>query len=301
MPLEGARVRERVPTNAPEERAQAADRARTLPLCRPPGAASRLSSSVILRTPISPAHNYAASSHGGARQKTTARSKGTPKDASCWGRSWENRLGGTLLRRLLIAGMAAALATPVVTATPSSATILFSCSSARIETGISPGLSHNPTAQTVSTLDFDQGSYITGCGGGGGYASLSVGTLHSFPPRPLGCPESQGGAAGNNYPDQTPLLIGGDPSFTLAWATGPASTGLAKVKSAGDVAELKIVFVITAGQFSPPAGQKTKLKGSIQLDWVYYPPFPTNPCADDSNPAQLVSFTNAGSLFVNQQ
>jgi hypothetical protein len=207
------------------------------------------------------------------------------------------RGGRTLLRRLLIAGMAAALVTPMFITAPASAAILFSCSSANIEVFLNPGLSHNPTGQTAQTAFLSQGSSVSGCGGGGGSASLSVGPVNSFPPRPLGCPESYGGAAGNNYPDQTPLLIGADPSVTLGWATGPASTGIAKVKSAGDVPELKIVFVITSGQFSPPAGQKTKLKGSIQIGFVW----DSATCSNDSDPAQLITFTNAGSLFVNQQ
>jgi hypothetical protein len=202
-----------------------------------------------------------------------------------------------MLRRLIVAGLAAALAVPIFVATSASGTILFSCSNANIETYLNPGLSHNPTAQTAQTINISQGSSVSGCGAGGGTATLTVSPINSYPPRPLGCPESYGGAAGNNYPDQTPLLIGGNNSFSLGWASGPASAGIAKVKSAGDVPQLKIVFVITSGQFSPPAGQKTKLKGSIQISQVW----DSASCFDNSDPAQLITFTNAGSLFVNQQ
>lgn len=204
--------------------------------------------------------------------------------------------GPSLLRRLLIAGVAGALATPIFVTTGASATILFSCSSAHIEAYLNPGLSHSPTAQTAQTTYLSQGSSVSGCGSGGGSASLSVGPISSYPPRPLGCPESYGGAPGNNYPDQTPLLIGGNPSFTLGWASGGNSTGVAKVK-AGGPDQLKLVFVITAGQFTPPAGQKTKLKGTIQITAVDNPA----ECYDDSLPAYFLEFGNVGSLFVNQR
>jgi hypothetical protein len=196
----------------------------------------------------------------------------------------------------MVAGFAAALAVPIFVATPASGTVLFSCSSANIETYLNPGLSHNPTAQTAQTINLSQGSYVSGCGAGGGSATLTVSPINSYPPRPLGCPESYGGAAGNNYPDQTPLLIGGNNSFSLGWASGPASSGIAKVK-AGIPGQLKLVFVITSGQFSPPAGQKTKLKGSIQISQVW----DSASCSNDSDPAQLITFTNASTLFVNQQ
>jgi hypothetical protein len=201
-----------------------------------------------------------------------------------------------LLRRLLIAGVAGALTGPMLVPAPSSATVLFSCSSANIETYVNPGLSHTPTAQTAQTVLLSQGSYVTGCGAGGGTATLTVNPINSYPPRPLGCPESYGGALGNNYPENTPLLIGGANSFSLGWASGPSSFGTAKVK-AGIPGQLKLVFSITSGQFSPPAGQKTKLKGSIQISFVW----DSASCTNDSDPAQLITFTNAGSLIVNQQ
>jgi hypothetical protein len=197
-----------------------------------------------------------------------------------------------LLRRLVLAGLAAAVAAPVFALQPASAVILFSCTGATTTAAITPGLSHNQTAQTVTAT-----GTLSGCGsGGGGSATLTAGTLSSFPPRPLGCPVSLGGA-GPDYADQTPLLIGSDPSFDVDWATGPNSTGIAKVKASGVTGELKIVFNITAGQYTPPAGKKTKLKGSILLTSAN----DTFTCADDSDPASSVNFVNSGSLIVKQE
>jgi hypothetical protein len=197
-----------------------------------------------------------------------------------------------MLRRLVLAGVAAGLAAPAFALPPSSAVILFSCTGATTTAAITPGLSHNQTAQTVTAT-----GTLSGCGtGGGGSATLTAGTLSSYPPRPLGCPVSQGGA-GPDYADQTPVLLGPDPSFDVDWATGPNSTGIAKVKASGVAMQLKIVFNITAGQYAPPSGQKTKIKGSITLTGVN----DTFTCADDSDPASSVNFSNAGNLIVKQQ
>ena len=196
-----------------------------------------------------------------------------------------------MLRRLILVGLATAMAAPVFAITPASAVILFSCTGATTTATITPGLSHNQTAQTVSAT-----GTVSGCGtGGGGSGTFTAGTLNSFPPRPLGCPVSQGGA-GPDYADQTPLLIGSDPSFVVDWAAGADSTGIAKVKASGVSGELKIVFNITAGQYTPPSGQKTKIKGSILLTGVN----DTFTCADDSDPASSVNFVNSGNLIVKQ-
>jgi hypothetical protein len=197
-----------------------------------------------------------------------------------------------MLRRLALAGLTTALVVPAFTASPASAVILFSCSSAATTATITPGLSHNQTAQTVTAT----GS-LSGCGsGGGGSATFTAGTLSSYPTRPLGCPVSQGGA-GPDYPDQTPLLLGGNPSFDIDWASGPNSSGIAKVKASNVTGQLRIVFNINAGQYTPPAGQKTKVKGQILLTGVN----DTFTCADDSDPASSVNFVNSGSLIVQQK
>jgi hypothetical protein len=204
-----------------------------------------------------------------------------------------------MLRRLALAGLAVALAAPALTASPASGAVLFSCSGASATATITPGLSHNQTAQTVSAT-----GALSGCGtGGGGSATLTAGApnlLNSYPSRPLGCPTTLGGA-GPDYPDQTPVLLGADPSFDIDWAAGADSTGVAKAKAgpAGS-GTLRIVFNITAGQYMPPAGQKTKLKGALALNGV----IPTNDtftCADDSDPASSVNFVNSGSLIVTQK
>ena len=196
-----------------------------------------------------------------------------------------------MLRRLVLAGLATAMAAPVITIGPASAAILFSCSTAAVTATLTPGLSHNQTAQTASAT-----GTLSGCGsGGGGSGTLTVSSVSSFPPRPLGCPISQGGA-GPDYPDQTPLLLGANPSFTIDWAAGADSTGIAKVKASGVSGELKIVFSVTAGQYTPPSGQKTKLKGSILLTGAN----DTFTCVDDSDPASSLNFVNSGGLIVKQ-
>ena len=197
-----------------------------------------------------------------------------------------------MLRRLVLAGLAIAVATPVLSIAPASAAILFSCTAATTTASLTPGLSHNQTAQSVTAT-----GTLSGCGtGGGGSGTLTAGTLSSFGSRPLGCPTSQGGA-GPDYADQTPLLLGSDPSFDIDWAAGANSTGIAKVKASSATGQLRIVFNITAGQYTPPSGQKTKVKGSIQLIGAN----DTFTCADNSDPASSLNFVNAGSLIVNQK
>jgi hypothetical protein len=204
-----------------------------------------------------------------------------------------------MLRRLVLAGLAAALATPAFATAPASAAVLFSCTTGTATASLTPGLSHNQTAQTVTAT-----GALSGCGsGGGGSATLTAGTpnvLNSYPSRPLGCPVSFGGA-GPDYPDQTPVLLGTDPSFDIDWAAGANSTGIAKVKAgATGSGTLRLVFNITAGQYTPPSGQKTKLKGALALDTVT-PVNDTFTCADDSDPASSLNFVNSGNLIVNQK
>jgi hypothetical protein len=199
-------------------------------------------------------------------------------------------------RRFAAAALAAVTAAPAFSAGPAAAAVLFSCVSASGSTSMTPGLGHNQTAQTASAL-----ASIGSCSNGrtgsiglGAGAGLEV--VASFPSRPLGCPEA-GGGAGPDYADQTPLLLGNDPSFSIAWDVGGSSTGIAKVKSAGpvDFTTVKIVLSITAGQFAPPVGQKTKVKGPVTLA-----PADSFTCADDSDPISSFTFVNSDSLIVKQ-
>jgi hypothetical protein len=202
-----------------------------------------------------------------------------------------------MVRRLIIGGLMAGLAAPVFAVAPANAAILFSCSSFTGSATISPGLSHNQTAQNVSAA----GS-ITGCTNGDS-ASVGVGSgagwnaFTNFPPKPLGCPTALGGA-GPDYADQTPILFGPDPSFGMTWSLGGSSTGIAKAKSNGPAnpGTVRSVLVITSGKYAAPAGQKTKVKGRI--DFV---PTDSFTCADDSDPISSVALTNNGSVIVQQK
>jgi hypothetical protein len=112
----------------------------------------------------------------------------------------------------------------------------------------------------------------------------------------LGCPEALGGAAGNDYPDQTPILIGTDPAFGMTWASGPYSTGIAKVKASATTGQVRIVFVITGGQYAGTAGHKTKLKGIVG-----FTPSDTYTCADDSDPIEATDIASVGSLIIKRE
>ena len=198
-----------------------------------------------------------------------------------------------MLRRLILVGLATAMAAPVFAITPASAVILFSCTGATTTATITPGLSHNQTAQTVSAT-----GTVSGCGGGGGSGTFTAGTLSSFPPRPLGCPVSQGGA-GPDYADQTPILISGDPGFKISWNDATTSTGIVKTKSNGPAnpGKVRVVLVITAGHYAPPSGLKTKSKGILN-----FTPTDSFNCTNNSDPIQDVNIDNAGNGdFILQQ
>jgi hypothetical protein len=170
---------------------------------------------------------------------------------------------------------------------------LFSCTTFSGSATITPGLGHNQTAQTVS----GSGS-ISGCSNGQ-TATVVFGTpntMNSFPSRPLGCPTALGGA-GPDYADQTPILLSADPGFTITWSSGPASTGLAKAKSAGPLepGNVRSLLNITSGQYAPPAGMKTKAKGKIA-----FTPTDSFTCVDDSDRISAVSLSAATSLVVQQ-
>jgi hypothetical protein len=155
-----------------------------------------------------------------------------------------------------------------------------------------PGLSHTRTPQTVS------GHFgLDGCTNGEqplvqfgtGFGRDSVAT---YPPRPLGCSVSDGGA-GPDHPDQTPILIGStDQSLRIDWSGG-TSYGRAKLKSGGAGAPLKLVFTVVSGTYAPPPGHKTKRKGSIAPA-----PTDTHSCANDANPATDFTLSLSGSVIV---
>jgi hypothetical protein len=200
-----------------------------------------------------------------------------------------------MLRRLVIAGLAAGLAAPIFVTTPANAVILMTCTSASGSATLTPGLGHNQTAQSnvASTATF------SGCNNGQTGGSVSSGSpnpTHSYPPRPLGCPTVLGGA-GPDYADQTPILISSDPGFTITWNVGGPSTGIVKVKSHGPAnpGDVRILLVITSGQYAPPAGKKTKLKGLLN-----FTPTGSWECADDANPITTVSLSNNGNFIMQQ-
>jgi hypothetical protein len=211
-----------------------------------------------------------------------------------------------LLRRSIIAGLAAALAAPAFTVTPASAAILFTCPAidGPLEStiGFTPGWSHTQTAQDASaSIGLDQPC------SNGEMAQIDVGigvaegitATTTYPPRPVGCPEAWGGA-GPDYADQTPILLGAtDPSFRANWFSDfSASTGIAKAKAGPTGTEYRLVFNITAGKYAPPAAKKTKIKLTVAIS--PYPGF-TYTCVDDTDPLEYVDLASVGPVIVNQK
>ena len=199
-----------------------------------------------------------------------------------------------MLRRLIVAGLAAGLAAPIFAVTPAHAAILFSCTSVSGTSSLTPGLHNTQKPQT----DVDSTIAIAGCSNGN-TATVTTGSpatpnaTTSFPPRPLGCPVALGGA-GPEYPDQTPLLLSADPGFKADWAVGADSTGITKVKQGPGTGQVRALLVVTAGQYAPPAGKKTKLKSTIQ-----FAPLDSFDCTNDSDPITSVSVTSS-SLIAQQ-
>ena len=203
-----------------------------------------------------------------------------------------------MLRRLVVAGLAAAFAAPILAITPAPAAVLFSCTAVSATASLTPGISHTQMAQT----DVSGSASMSGCSNGE-VASIGIGAgaghnaVTTFPPRPIGCPVAAGGA-GPDYPENTPILTGPDPSMGISWSLGGSSTGILKAK-AGAIAtpnEAKIVIVITVGKYAPPAGKKTKIKGPGG-----YVPLDSFSCTDDSDPLTSVSITNSASWIVQQK
>ena len=146
---------------------------------------------------------------------------------------------------------------------------------------------------------------ISGCSNGQS-GTVSLFDVTGLSNRPLGCPTSLGGAAGNDYPDQTPLMLGSNPSLRIDWATGPDSFGVAKLKMGTTGTQWRAVLVIqsSTGHDTPATNQylpasfsgsiKTKLKGRI--DWAALDSFD---CTSNTvDPISWLDLTNNGSFIV---
>ena len=120
-------------------------------------------------------------------------------------------------------------------------------------------------------------STISGCSNGNS-GTASIVDIRSYGPRPLGCPVSLGGAAGNDYADTTPILVGATLSMTIDWATGPNSYGVAAAKAGPTGTQWRFRLAITASpghdtpatnQYLPAAGSgftKTRLQGKLDVE-----------------------------------
>jgi hypothetical protein len=140
--------------------------------------------------------------------------------------------------------------------------------------------------------------------GQSGTASLVE--LRSYGARPLGCPSSLGGAAGNDYPDQTPVLVGLNPSLRIDWVSGPDSFGVAKLKMGTTGTQWRAVLAIQASpghdtpatnQYLPAAGSglaKTKLKGRV--DWSALDSF--NCTSGTADPLSWLNLVNNSGFIV---
>jgi len=212
-----------------------------------------------------------------------------------------------MLRRFIIAGFAAALAAPVFTIAPASAAVLFTCST------IDPGSNLAFTNGTAGGLTHTKAPQVAWGSGQVNFPACSNGenlgwefgepfgyTKISTPAAtPLGCPQAWGGAAGNDYPDKTKILLGlTDPAFGVNWNLGGSSTGVVKFKAGPAGTQWRFVFVIKAGKYVAPAGHKTKMKATVNIAPA---PGSSYTCADDSNPLETIVFQSlVGNLTVVQ-
>jgi hypothetical protein len=117
---------------------------------------------------------------------------------------------------------------------------------------------------------------VSGCSNGNS-GTASIVDIRSYGPRPLGCPVALGGAAGNDYADTTPILVGGTLSMTIDWATGPNSYGVAAAKAGPTGTQWRFRLAITASpghdtpatnQYLPASGSgatKTRLQGKFDI------------------------------------
>ena len=212
-----------------------------------------------------------------------------------------------MVRRFIIAGLAAALAAPIFVTTPASATVLFTCpaidSAGGSYIGFTPGWSHTQTAQDAWNNNIN---ISTACSNGTtGYIywgfTYGFNSTVSYPARPLGCPVSWGGL-GPDYADQTPILLGpdgGPTAFQAYWSiAGGGSYGLAKAKAGPVGTQYRLVFNVTSGAYAPPAGKKTKIKLTVSIS-----PRPgyAYSCAFDFDPLEFVDLTSVGSVIISQK
>jgi hypothetical protein len=213
-----------------------------------------------------------------------------------------------MLRRIVVAALAAALIAPLYLTPRGSTTVLFSCpgidspsSFFGFDTGSGGGLSQTPSAQNafddrVQILD------VGACSNGETVAiqaglAHGIGSVNTRPRRPLGCPEAWGGF-GPDYADQTPILVGGDPSFSALWfSDSTTSSGITKVKQGAAGDQWKVVFSISSGKYAPPAGMKTKMK--FTADVTPRPGYSFS-CSNDSDPLEYVQLASVGSVAVQQ-
>jgi hypothetical protein len=135
----------------------------------------------------------------------------------------------------------------------------------------------------------------------GGPKGLLDRTL-TYPARPLGCPVAWGGA-GPDYPDQTPILIGGQKSFLIFWYSdgvnpSTASYGVTKVKAGASGTEHKFVLNINNGTYAPPPGEKTKMRFPVTIS-----PSPnfSYSCTDDSDSLEWLSVEGSENAVVTQE
>jgi hypothetical protein len=214
-----------------------------------------------------------------------------------------------MLRRLVIAGLASVLAAPLSATPPASATVLFTCDgvgdSYSYANFLSQGLSHTQAYQDLyGYIGMRQCS--NGLAGAGDiyFGGNTTALVTTYPPRPLGCPVAWGGA-GPDYPDRTPILFGPDPprkgysALYIVWGgVGTKSRGIAKFKQGAAGDQWRMVMVINSGEYAPPPGQKTKIKGPVN-----FAPDPESSytCADDSDPLERILFSSAGTLIVSQK
>src|SRR4029079_13774385 len=97
-----------------------------------------------------------------------------------------------MLRRIIIGGLAVALAAPIFATAPASAVILFTCSSVSGSASITPGISHDQTAQTdCAALASISGCSNSDSASAGLGSGAGVNTITSFSRRPVGLPVAE--------------------------------------------------------------------------------------------------------------
>jgi hypothetical protein len=169
-------------------------------------------------------------------------------------------------------------------------------------TNLDPADTHYDPDTYIKTLPSVPTSIDVSDCSNGNSGNASIIDIRSYGSRPLGCPTALGGAAGNDYPDTTPILVGPNPEFEIDWATGPNSYGVAAAKAAPSGTQWRFRLAITSSpghdtpatnQYLPAPGSgftKTRLQG--KLDWSANDSFDcTSGVAD---PISWVDLANSG-------